>query len=176
MPFAHPFSVRRLLVPGAGFTRAVTLGAALLASAAATAQDAFRSPFAVELSPDASMLAVSDRTAKAIYLIDANSRELTAALPLAGEGMGLAWTPEGGLIVAEYDHGTLARINAATGEVVDRFTVAKKPVDVVVVGDALAVTEYGLGELLVLDRNSGAGRHPGPPAPPPGLGPAHPAT
>ena len=50
----------------------------------------YRSPFDVAFSPDGKMLAVSDRTARKLVLLDAGGK-VTKEVPLEGEATGLVW-------------------------------------------------------------------------------------
>ena len=52
----------------------------------------FRSPFDVAFSPDGRTLAVSDRTAGCVYLLDPSAGAVVETVALDGSPMGVTWT------------------------------------------------------------------------------------
>jgi len=131
----------------------------LLTTAARGQAENYRSPFDVKASPDGQTLAVSDRTASSVYLIDAAQKALVAEIPLAGEGGGIEWTPDGRLLAGEYDGGSVALIDPAKRAVARRYDVSLKPQDVAFAAGKIVVSEYGLGEVQVVDPASGKRIH-----------------
>lgn len=117
----------------------------------------YRSPYGIAFSDDSSLIAVSDRTAAELVLLDAESGTPAPAIELAGEPKGIAWSGPDRVMVAEYGAGTIAEVDAARGSVVRRLTVGPKPTDVAVSADGtqLLVAEFGLGQVLVLDSETG---------------------
>jgi DNA-binding beta-propeller fold protein YncE len=139
--------------------------------AAASEADAarYRSPFDLAFSPDGSMLAVSDRTAGRLYLLDAEAGRVAKEVELRGGAMGLAWPGDGRVVVSEYDAGTAAEVDANTGDVLRRFAVGPKSVGVAVAAKKghLVVCDYGLHVVSIVDLKTGrqrsrvpCGKHP----------------
>jgi DNA-binding beta-propeller fold protein YncE len=129
----------------------------------------YRSPFDLAFAPEGGMLAVSDRTAGRLYLLDAYAGQVAREIELRGQPTGVAWQGEGRVLVSEYDAGTVAEVNAKTGEVLRRFVVGPKPVGVAVASQKslLVVCDYGLHLLSIVDLKSGkerfrsaCGKHP----------------
>ena len=120
-------------------------------------QPIYRSPYAVAYSDDSALLAVSDRTAGELVLVDTASGSPRPAVPLLGEPKGLAWSAPDHVMVAEYGAGTVAEVDAATGTVVRRLAVGPKATDVALSADRtrLLVPDFGLGEVRVLDTATG---------------------
>ena len=66
----------------------------------------YRSPFDLAFSPDGKVLAVSDRTAGKLILIDAATGKVTREIALSGQPTGLAWRETGrSVLVCEYAAG-----------------------------------------------------------------------
>ena len=120
----------------------------------------YRSPLDVAFSPDGKILAVSDRTAGVLYLIDPNTGEINRTAMLRGKPMAVAWSSNDEVVVSEYDAGTVAEVNAETGEVVRRFSVGPKSVGVAVAGKKglLVTCDYGLHTVSVVDLKTGSER------------------
>lgn len=117
----------------------------------------YRSPYAIAYSEDSSLLAVSDRTAGELVVIDPATGDPDLAVPLTGEPKGLAWSTASEVLVAEYGAGTLAEVNAIDGSILRRLAVGPKPTDVAVNADRsrALVPDFGLGEVRVLDLATG---------------------
>ncbi len=129
----------------------------------------YRSPFDLAYSPDGGKLAISDRTAGRLYILDAEAATVAREIVLRGSSMGIAWQADGRIAVSEYDAGTVAEVDAATGEVLRRFAVGPKPIGVAVAlkKDLLVVCDYGLHLVSIVDLKTGrerarisCGRHP----------------
>lgn len=116
----------------------------------------FRSPFDLEFSPDGALLAVSDRTADRVYLIDVEDGSLKKEIKTKDQPLGLAWENPTSIVFAEYGEAKLARINTKKGKVKKRFNVSPKPVGVSVSSknQTAVVTEFGLGEVCLVDLKS----------------------
>ncbi len=119
----------------------------------------YTSPYAVDYSSDGLLLAVTDSTRGRLEIMDLNGNRTLHSLPLEGEPRGLVWHSDY-IYVAQYDAWKVSQIDPSRGEVVREFQVGPKAVDVAVTDDKLLVTEYGLGQLIVADLDSGeeAGR------------------
>ncbi|OHB68423.1 MAG: hypothetical protein A2Y77_15225 [Planctomycetes bacterium RBG_13_62_9] len=132
-------------------------------------ESAYHSPFDVAFSPDGKMLAVSDRTAGALHVIDAQAGEVKKAIKLQGKPMAVAWEQDGKVVVSEYDAGAVAEVNIADGQVTRRFRVGPKSVGVAIAPKKklLVVCDHGLHIVSIVDLETGnertrvsAGRHP----------------
>ncbi len=141
-------------------------------------KQSYRSPFDLAFAPDGGTLAVSDRTAGRLYLLDAHGGPVGAndyspvpvrEIELRGKPTGVAWQGDGTVVVSEYDAGTVAQVNARTGEVLRRFVVGPKPVGVAVAPKKglLVVCDYGLHLVSIVDLKTGkersrslCGKHP----------------
>ena len=147
------------------------LAFALLAASAD--KQPYRSPFDLAFAPGDETLAVSDRTAGRLYLLDTHAGPVGAnairEIELRGKPTGVAWEGDGKIVVSEYDAGTVARVNAKTGEVLGRFVVGPKPLGVAVASrkGLLVVCDYGLHLVCIVDLKTGkersrtvCGKHP----------------
>ena len=101
----------------------------------------YRSPFDLAFSPEGGALAVSDRTGRRLYILDVQAGAAGASvyspvpareIELRGQPMGVAWQGGSRVVVSEYDAGTVAEVDAKTGDVLRRFSVGLKPVGVAV--------------------------------------------
>lgn len=89
----------------------------------------YRSPFDAAFSPDGKTLAVSDRTAKCVLLIDSKTWKIAGEIALKGEGAGLAWKADGTLLYcAERDMDSVAEINVASRQIAREIAVGPRPV------------------------------------------------
>jgi YVTN family beta-propeller protein len=130
---------------------------------------AYRSPFDLAFSPDGRLMAVSDRTARCLYVFDAGTGDLAKTVPLRGRPTGLAWESAGKVVVCEYDAGTVAEVDADTGQVSRRFFVGPKPLGAAVAPNKglLVVCDFGLHTVSIVDLKTAAvratvpaGKHP----------------
>ncbi len=115
----------------------------------------YLSPFDLAYSPDGSLLAVSDASSGALYVIDGPSDTSLCTVSLKGFGKGVAWSSDTTVWVAEYDAGTVAEIDAEDCEVLRRFDVGAKPVGIAIASGTAVVAEYGLGQILIIDAATG---------------------
>lgn len=129
----------------------------------------YRSPFDLAFSPDGRKLAVTDRTAGCLYVLDADSGDLKTTIPLRGRPSGLAWESSERVLVCEYDAGSVAKIDTETGQVLRRFFLGPKPVGAAVAKNKglLVVCDFGLQTVSIVDIETGAmrastpaGKHP----------------
>jgi DNA-binding beta-propeller fold protein YncE len=96
--------------------------------AAAAQRPVYRSPYHLEFSPDGKMLAVSDRTAGCLCLVDVAAKKVAREVALNGQPTGLAWSADGTKVyVAERNAGTVAEVDVAGGKVARRLPVALRP-------------------------------------------------
>ncbi len=123
-------------------------------------ESAYRSPFDLVFSPEGKTLAVSDRTAGVLYLVDAEAGTVKKTVKLQGRPMAVAWPRDVIVLVSEYDAGTVALVDAEDGTVVRRFRVGPKPVGVAVAlkKKLLVVCDYGLQTVSLVDLQSGSER------------------
>jgi len=111
------------------------------------------SPFDAAVNAAGDRLAVSDLTAGALHLNPGEANAVTTSLN--GSPRAVAWRDNRRALVAEYDAGTVAEVDALTGAVTRRFAVGPKPVGVAVAGGTLLVTDCGLGALAFVDLATG---------------------
>jgi DNA-binding beta-propeller fold protein YncE len=132
----------------------------LIATSAVASGAADRSPFDLAFSPDGRKMAVSDRTAACLYVVDMETPQVDRTIPLQVQPMALAWRGNGTVFVAEYDNGTVAEVDTDAGEVVRRLRVGPKPVGVAVAAkkNLLIVTNYGLNTVSLLNLSDGEER------------------
>lgn len=111
--------------------RVLTAALATLLTVAATggaAPPPCRSPFDAAFSPDGKLLAVTDRTAGLLVLLDPLEARVALEAPLEGQPVGLAWSPDSARVfVAEYGAGTVAEVTASTGTVARRLPCGLRP-------------------------------------------------
>jgi YVTN family beta-propeller protein len=138
----------------------------------------YRSPFDLAFSPEGGQLAVSDRTSGRLYILNAQAGSAGAndhspvparEIQLRGRPMGVAWQGDGMVMVSEYDAGTVAEVDAKTGQVLRRFPVGPKPVGLAVAPrkGLVVACDYGLHAVVIVDLKTGrerarssCGRHP----------------
>jgi len=132
-------------------------------------ESAYRSPFDLAFSPDGSALAVSDRSAGCLYVLNAQTGDVDKTVKLNGKPTALAWETDDRVLVSEYDAGTVAQIDAKGGEILRRFSVGPKALGLAVAPKRrlLIVCDYGLHSVFLIDLETGnrrasipAGRHP----------------
>jgi DNA-binding beta-propeller fold protein YncE len=104
---------------------------------------AYRSPIDVAYSPDGSLLAVADRTWPGLVLIKPGDGSVVREVKLLGDPYHVAWYGDDKVLVAEGGNGTVAEIEASSGNVLRHIPVGA-------VAKGLAVTPDG--RLLVCDR------------------------
>ncbi len=88
----------------------------------------YHSPQEVAYSPDGSRLAVTDRTGKALLLIEAHSARILHTVALSGQAGGVAWDSDGQTVfVTEYGTGHVAQVHGSDGHVMRRLAVDRHP-------------------------------------------------
>ncbi len=126
---------------------------------AADAAAPYRSPWDVAFSPDGSVLAVSDYTARTVAIIDVASGNVAASVPLNESAAGLAWSADGKkLYVAEHGAGAVVEIEAGTWRAARRFKAGFNPLGIAVAGNTLLVTDDARDKLMCIDAGSGETR------------------
>jgi len=118
----------------------------------------YHSPYDVAFSPDGRRLAVSDRTADAVVLIDPEAGRVTRTIPLDGPVTGVAFSADGRrLYAAEFLRGRVAEVDPASGQPIRRFDAGPYPESLAVAPDKhlLLVAGWGANQLHVLDLASG---------------------
>ncbi|MAG58016.1 MAG: hypothetical protein CMJ83_17155, partial [Planctomycetes bacterium] len=118
----------------------------------------FHSPYDVAFSPDGKLLAVSDRTAQAVWLVDMAKGNSLRSVALDGEGTGVAWAEDGGRVwVGEYGAASVAEIDPRSGAVVRRLSVGRYPKGVAVAArrGLLLVSNSGTDSVSLLDLDTG---------------------
>ncbi|HLX61026.1 MAG TPA: c-type cytochrome [Planctomycetota bacterium] len=122
------------------------------------AEKPYRSPFDAAFAPDGQTLAVSDRTAKRVILIDTRTWKIANEIPLAGEGTGVTWSPDNSrLFAAERDANTVAEIDAATGHVVRHVSAGIRPVGIAFIPERnlLLACNSVVPKVSAIDLNTG---------------------
>ncbi|MCX8038845.1 MAG: hypothetical protein N3D11_17705, partial [Candidatus Sumerlaeia bacterium] len=90
---------------------------------------AVRSPYDLAYSPDGKTLAVSDRTAGRVVLMEPTSGKVVREIPLEGEPTGLVWSSDGqSLYVSEHHAAAVVEIHCAKGNVARRLGVGARPI------------------------------------------------
>ena len=93
----------------------VTQGIGLFPQEVSAASGDYYSPFDLAYSPDGTMIAVSDLTKAKLNIITASTGSIARTVTLNGQPKGLAWSGNTRVYVAEYDAGTVAEVDPATG-------------------------------------------------------------
>ena len=139
-----------------GLLLAVGTIAVLMAAEAAPAAKVYRSPFDVAFSPDGKMLAVSDRTAGVLALVDVASGKVVRQAEGLGKPGGVAWAGDK-VFVSEYEKATVAEVASGDGKVLRRLPVGMHPMGVAVAAkrQLLLVANMAMGDLSVIDLASG---------------------
>jgi DNA-binding beta-propeller fold protein YncE len=104
---------------------------------------AYRSPIDVAYSPDGSFLAVADRTWPGLSIINPSDGSVVREVKLLGDPYHVLWNGSDKVLVAEGSNGTVAEVEAASGNVLRRIVIGK-------VAKGLALTKDG--RLLACDR------------------------
>jgi DNA-binding beta-propeller fold protein YncE len=117
----------------------------------------YRSPCDLAFSPDGDRLAVSDRTAGEVVFIDVRDNRAGTRVPANGRPAGVVWPTVRDVYVAEYDAGTVVRLDASSGRVVERYRVGPKPLGIAAATrkKLLVVTEVGLDAVHIIDLTAG---------------------
>ncbi|MBN1344477.1 MAG: hypothetical protein JXQ73_17440 [Phycisphaerae bacterium] len=117
----------------------------------------YRSPFDAAFSPCGKMLAVSDRTADSLSIIDPAAGKVTGQIALNAKPEGLAWLNCQKVVVAEHGTGTVAEVDVKAGKVARRFATGNRPVAVAQAAKRklLLVTNAGTNDVSVIDLSTG---------------------
>ncbi len=119
-----------------GLCLAVTAMAGVLLGAAAqrraaprpAAEPTYRSPYDLAYSPDGKWIAASDRTARALVLIDTASGKVAREVAIGGQAGAIAWSADSSKVyVADYDNGTIDEVGVADGKVLREIEVGPYP-------------------------------------------------
>ncbi len=134
----------------------IIVAALALACSTGLAAEKYRSAQDVAWSADGKLLAVSDRTGGAVAILD-NAGKLLREAPLNGNPCGVVFGAGNTCYVAEYDAGTVAEVDAATGKVLRRLKAGPKPVELAVApkSNLLLVGNYGLKCVSIIDLATG---------------------
>ena len=127
-------------------------------AAGADTNNAYRSPSEVAYSPDGKWLAVSDRTAGKLALVDAAAGKMTQEVELGGAPAGLAWRAGGAAVfVANYAGWEVAEVSPGAGKVARRFPTVPYPQGLALAEkkDLLIVCGSGKSEIAFHDAKSG---------------------
>lgn len=135
-------------------------GAAPAPTAAAQdgARPVYHSPVDVKYSPSGALIAVSDRTAGALAIVDAASGKLLRTAPIGGKTGCVAWSPDSAKVyVTDYNNHRVAEVNAADAKVLRQIPAGAYPNGVAIAAKKglLLVTNTGLHDLSVIDLASG---------------------
>jgi DNA-binding beta-propeller fold protein YncE/cytochrome c1 len=128
------------------------------AAASADRPAAYRSPQEARYSPDGRFLAVSDRTAGIVAIIDAAAGKVAREVAVSGKPTGIAWAADGTKVyVAEWNAGTVAEIDPAAGKILRRLPAGLRPMGVAVAPKRglLVVANTVTNDLSVVDLASG---------------------
>lgn len=107
---------------------AFALATATIAFCAQANSNVYRSPFDAAFSPDGRELAVSDRIAAVLTVIDQHLGKVIREVKLRSEPTGVAFSADSRIVyVAEYISGTVAEIDRS-GKIKRRLQVAPRPV------------------------------------------------
>ncbi len=133
------------------------LSSAATLTVTVSAQDPFRSPCEVAYAPNGALLAVGDRTAQSLVIINPATAQVTQTIPLAGEPRDVVWRDTSSVLVSENGAGTVAELNAQTGGTIRRLRTGPKPAGLAIVPgkQLLLVTDRGLNKLSLLDLATG---------------------
>ena len=115
----------------------------------------YYSPYDLAYSPDGTMIAVSDLTKARLNIITASTGSIARTIQLTGKPKGVAWNGNTRVYVAEYGAGTVAEIDPSNGSILRRFSTGRMPVGLAVASNKLAVTDFGLKQVTVVDLTTG---------------------
>jgi len=123
--------------------------------------ETYHSPYDIGFAPDGRRLAVSDRTAGAVVLIDPVAGRVAQTISLDGPVCGVAFSADGErLYAAEFGRRRVAEIDLASGEVARRFDAGAYPENLAVAAgkNLLLVAGWGTNQLRAIDLASGETR------------------
>ena len=103
-----------------------------MAAFGATETTDWQSPFEAKVSPDGKWLAVSDRTAGMLLVVDPLKAKVVKEASGLNQPAGVVLGLNGQVLVSEYASQTVAEVDAANGQVVRRITVGHGPMGLAV--------------------------------------------
>jgi DNA-binding beta-propeller fold protein YncE len=125
---------------------------------AITNEPPYRSPFDAKYSPDGTKVAVSDRTAGKLVLVDVARAKIAQEIVVAGEPTGVAWEPHGTRVfVSAHASGTVAEVDALNGRILRRIQVGPGPMGLAVAAKKklLIVCNHFGDDVSIVDMDSG---------------------
>ena len=128
-------------------------------SCLAQSKTPFHSPFDLAFAPNGKTLAVSDRTAESLFILQLDTRKIVHEVELHGPASGVAWAPDSDQVcVAEYASDTVAQVAAATGQVTRRLPTGARPMGLAIAPkqQLLVTANSASDDLLVIDLKTGA--------------------
>ena len=104
-----------------------------MAAFGATETTGWQSPFEAKVFPDGKWLAVSDRTAGMLLVVDPLDGKVVRETSGVNQPTGVVWGPDGGRVfISEYATGTVADLDAVKGQLIRRISVGHGPIGLVV--------------------------------------------
>lgn len=104
-----------------------------MGSLGATETTPWRSPFEARFSPNGKWLAVSDRTAGILVVVDPLNAKVVKETPGLSQPTGAVWGSDGEhVLVSEYAAGTVAELDAVKGQLIRRISVGQGPMGLAV--------------------------------------------
>lgn len=131
------------------------------ADAAAAEGGVYRSPFDVAFSPDGKTLAVADRTAGCVAIINAADNKILREVAVKGEPTGLVWAANGArLYLADYQTASVVEIDPAAGKILRRFGVGHSPMGLAIAAkrNLLLAANTGTHDVAVIHLADGKQR------------------
>ena len=132
----------------------VALAAALaLLSVTRSYAAAYRSPINVTFSPDGSLLAAADPTWGGVVIIDPQSRSVLREVALKGDPSYVIWNGNDKVLVSEGSAGTVAEVNATSGELIRRLSAVRRATGLAGTSDGklMLVCDRGLSRVAFVD-------------------------
>jgi DNA-binding beta-propeller fold protein YncE len=126
--------------------------------ASETGRAVYHSPVELKYSPDGGRLAVSDRSAGAVAVLDVRAGTLLRTVPVGSRTGAVCWSGDGTRVyVALHDKAAVAEISATDGQILRTIRVGAYPNGVAVAPrrNLLIVTNTGLGDVSVVDLATG---------------------
>ena len=139
---------------------AVVLGGTLVAAGQNPPAAKYHSPFDLAFSPDGKTLAVTDRTAGAIVLIDPATAKVVQQVPLNSEPACVAWKGDSsGMFVSELGARTVAELDRS-GKILRRLNVDARPMGLAVANkrNLLVVCNSGTDSVSLMDLAAGTAK------------------
>jgi DNA-binding beta-propeller fold protein YncE/mono/diheme cytochrome c family protein len=114
---------------------------------------AYRSPINVTFSPDGSLLAAADPTWGGVVIIDPQSRSVLREVALKGDPSYVIWNGNDKVLVSEGSAGTVAEVNATSGELIRRLSAVRRATGLAGTSDGklMLVCDRGLNRVAFVD-------------------------